>query len=155
MVYFQMAPSSSLFGGRNVKTGPDRATGHVGGWNLVKRHIFKFVKTGMVYFLMAPFYRDRLFYGRNAKMGPDLARSHVGHWNLVQRHIFWCVQTGVVHFWMAPSIGIVCLVAELKLENGPWQSQEPCRRLKLGPETYFFNVWRLGWFIFRWHHPQG
>ena len=45
-------------------------------------------------------------------------------------------QIEYVIFWKAPSIGVVYLVPETgnRLRNS--LSQEPCRRLKLGPEAY-------------------
>ena len=78
----------TLFSGQNAKLDPVGARNHVGGWNLVQRHIFSMRGDWGGLFLDGAIYSGSLFSDRNTKMGPDRARNHVGHWNLVQRHIF-------------------------------------------------------------------
>ena len=51
---------------------------------------------------------------------------------------------------MAPSIGLVYLVAET---GKSWWSQRPHKRLKRGPEAYFFQYVK-NWLVYFWMAPS-
>ena len=85
-------------------------------------------------------YRGSLFSGRNRKRGPGGAIEGLERWNLVQWHIFLSRE----ELWLVPwpkgvqwRIVVGPSAEGPPRKNGSWQSQEPCRRLKLGPGAYF------------------
>ena len=104
---FLIAPSIWVVYGWCRKTPPERARSHVGGGNLVYRHIFQCVKTWLVYLWIVPSIKyGCLFCGWNRKIRNERARSHVGGWNFVHGH-FQCVKTWLGYIWIAPPIEVV------------------------------------------------